>query len=98
MVYNCVQFVPGSEHVDWVVEIHLILMFEWVKHRWLIFIFVLLSKMDWKPLVKMKLVGEISFDIKVWDILFYLLGGSDAGASCIRKYKWKLYLKKGERE
>lgn len=78
-----VQFAPGSEHVDWVVEIHSIQMFVWIKSRWLVYRFVLLSRMDWKPLVKMKLVGEIYFGIKVWDILFYLPRESDAGASCI---------------
>lgn len=36
----------------------MILMFVWMKLRWLMFIFVLLSRMDWKHLVKMKLVGE----------------------------------------
>ena len=37
--------------------------------------------MKWKPLVKMKLVVDLSLDIKEWDILFYLPGESDAGAS-----------------
>lgn len=33
-----------------------------------------------KPLVKIKLVADLSLDIKVWDILFYLLGESDVGS------------------
>ena len=59
---------------------YLILMFQWIKHRWLIFRFVLLTLMKWKPLVKIKLVVDISLGIKVWDTLFYLLGESDARA------------------
>ena len=39
--------------------------------------------MKWKPLVKMKLVADLSLGIKVWDILFYLLGESDARASSL---------------
>ena len=42
---------------------------------------VLLSLLQWKPLVKMKMVGDFSLGIKVWDTLFYLLGEFDAGAS-----------------
>ena len=51
-----------------------------MKHRWLIFRFLLLNLMKWKPLVKMKLVAYLSLGIKVWDILFYLPGESDVGA------------------
>ena len=36
--------------------------------------------MKWKPLVKMKLVADLSLGIKVWDTLFYLLEESDVGA------------------
>ena len=43
--------------------------------------FVLLSLLEWKPLVKMKMVVDLSLGIKVWDTLFSLLGQSDAGAS-----------------
>ena len=42
---------------------------------------IFLSLLEWKPLVKMKLVGDLSLGIKVWDTLFYLLGESDARAS-----------------
>lgn len=52
-----------------------------MKHRWLIFRFVLLTLMEWKPLVKMKLLVDLSLGIKAWDTLFYLLRESDAGAS-----------------
>ena len=72
-----------SEHTDWVSEIHSILMFEWMKHRWLIFRFVLLSLWDWKPLVKMKMVAGISFDSKAWEMLLYLLVEFDARASSL---------------
>ena len=58
-------------------------MFQWMEHIWLIFRFVLLTLMKWKPLVKMKLVADLSLGIKVWDILFYLPGESDAGASSL---------------
>ena len=34
-----------------------------------------------KPLVKMKMVVDLSLGIKVWDILFYLPGESNARAS-----------------
>ncbi len=57
------------------------MVFEWMEHRWLSFRFVILYLMDWKPLVKMKLVAEISLSIKVWDILFYLSREFDAGPS-----------------
>ena len=39
-------------YVDWLDEI---LIFEWMKHRWLILRFDLFSLMEWKSLVKMKL-------------------------------------------
>ena len=54
-----------------------------MEHRCLIFIFFLLTLMKWKPLVKMKLVAYLSLGIKVWDILFYLPGEFDAGASTL---------------
>ena len=47
---------------------------------------VFLSLLEWKPLVKMKMMGDLSWGIKVWDTLFYLLGESNAGASCTRKF------------
>ena len=52
-----------------------------MKHRLFIFIFFLLNLMKWKPLVKMKLVANLSLGIKVWDIFFYLPGESDVGVS-----------------
>ena len=54
-----------------------------MEHRWWIFRFVLLNLMKWKPLVKMKLVANLSLGIKVWDILFYLPRKSDVGASSL---------------
>ena len=59
---------------------YFILMFQWIKHRWLIFRFFLLTLMKWKPLVKMKLVADLSLGIKVWDTIFYLPWESDVGA------------------
>ena len=44
---------------------------------------VFLSLFEWKPLVKMKLVVGLSLGMKVWDILFYLPGEFDAGASSL---------------
>ena len=75
-----VQFVLECEHADWVVDMYLIPMFHSMEHRWLIFRFVLLALMKWKPLVKIKLVVDLSLGIKVWDILFYLPKESDVGA------------------
>ena len=48
---------------------------------WMICMLVFLSLLEWKPLVKIKLVVDLSLGIKVWDTLFYLPGESDAGAS-----------------
>ena len=75
---HCVQFVPKSEHADWMIEIF---VFDSVIQMWLICILLFLSLLEWKPLVKMKMVGDLYLDIKVWDTLFYLPGESDAGAS-----------------
>lgn len=47
-------------------------------------------KMKWKPLVKMKMVVDISFGIKVWCTLFYLTRESYARASCIGNFFFKL--------
>ena len=52
---------------------------------WKICMLVFLSLLRWKPLVKMKMVVDLSFGIKVWDTLFYLPGESDAAASCMEK-------------
>ena len=54
-----------------------------MNHRWLIFIFFLLTLIKWKPLVKMKLISNLSLGIEVWDILFYSPGEYDAGASSL---------------
>ena len=74
--YN--KFVLGSEHADWMIEI---LVFDSVMQMWMICILVFFSLLEWKPLVKMKMVFDLSLGIKVWDTLFYLPGESDAGAS-----------------
>ena len=47
---------------------------------WMMCRLVFLSLLEWKPLVKMKLVVDISLGIKVWDIVFYLPRESDVGA------------------
>ena len=73
-----VQFVLGSEHADWMIEI---LVFDSIMQMWMTCMFVFLSLLEWKPLVKMKMVFYLSLGIKVWDTLFYLLGDSDAGVS-----------------
>ena len=44
---------------------------------------VFLSLLEWKPLVKMKVVVDLSLGMKVWDTLFYLLGESNVGASVL---------------
>ena len=52
-------------------------------YMWMIFMLVFLSLLEWKPLVKMKVVVDIPLDIKVWDTLFYLPREFDAGASWV---------------
>ena len=42
----------------------------------------------WKLVVKMKMVLYLSFDIKVWDTLFYLPRESDVGASYMGKLNY----------
>ena len=49
----------------------------------MICILVVLSLLEWKPLVKMKLVVDLCLGNKVWDTLFYLPGESDVGASWV---------------
>ena len=39
--------------------------------------------LEWKPLVKMKMVVDLSLGIKVWDTLLYLPRESDVGASWV---------------
>ena len=73
-----VQFFLGSAHADWMVEI---LEFDGAMQMWMICMLVFLYLLEWKPLVKMKMVGDLSLGIKVWDKLFYLPGESGAGAS-----------------
>ena len=64
---HCIQFVPGGEHANWMVEI---LVFDRVMQMWKICMVFLLSLLRWKPLVKMKMVADPSFGVKVWDTLF----------------------------
>ena len=73
-----IQSILGSEHANWMIEI---LVFDSMMQMWMICILVFLSLLEWKPLVKMKMVGDISLGIKVWGTLFYLPGESNAGAS-----------------
>ncbi len=73
-----VQFVPRSEHDDWLDEI---LVFDRMMWMWMMCRLVFLSLLEWKPLVKMKLVVALSLGIKVWDTLFYLPRESNAEAS-----------------
>ena len=63
-----------------------------MENRWLIFKFFLLTLMKWKPLVKMKLVADLSLGIKVWDILFYLPKEFDARASRLYFYGMILFM------
>ena len=46
---------------------------------WMICILVFLSLLEWKPLVKMKMVVALSLGIEVWDTPFYLPRESDIG-------------------
>ena len=55
-------------------------MLDSVMQIWMMYRLVLLTLMKWKPLVKMKLVADLSLGIKVWDILFYLPREFDARA------------------
>lgn len=62
LVRNYVQFVLGSDHVDWMVEILVVNRWMWI---WVICMLVILSLLEWKPLVKMKMVADISSSVKV---------------------------------
>ena len=75
LMKHYVQFVLGSEHSDWMIEI---LVFGSMIQMWMICMLVFLSLLEWKPLVKMRMVVDLSLGIKVWDTLFYLPGESDA--------------------
>ena len=55
-------------------------MFDRMMQIWMIYMLVFLSLLEWKPLVKMKVVVDLSLGIKVWDTLFYLPRESDVGA------------------
>ena len=59
---HCVQFVPGSEHDNWMIEILVVDI--WMQ-MWMMCRLVFLSLLRWKTLVKMKMVIDISFGIKV---------------------------------
>ena len=67
LMKHYVQFVPGGEHANWIVEI---LVFDRVIQMWKICMVVFLSLLRWKPLVKMKTLVDFSFHVKVWDTLF----------------------------
>ena len=56
-------------------------MFDSMMQMQMICILVFVPLLEWKSLVKMKIVGDLSLGIKVWDTLFYLPGESDVGAS-----------------
>ncbi len=58
LMKHYVQFVPGSEHADWMVEM---LAFDIWMQMWKICTLVFLSPLRWKPLVKMKMVVDLSF-------------------------------------
>lgn len=67
LMKHYVQFILGGEHANWMVEI---LVFDRVMQMWKICMVVFLSLLRWKPLVKMKMVVDLSFSVKVWDTLF----------------------------
>ena len=58
LMKHYVQFVLGCENVDYVANMHLILMFQWMNHRWLNFNFFILTLMKWNPLVNIKFVAN----------------------------------------
>ena len=62
LVRYYVWFVSRSKHVDWMVEI--LMVDRWMR-IWMTCMLVLLSLLKWKPLVKMKMVADISSSIKV---------------------------------
>ena len=53
LMKHYIQFVLGNEHVDWINEI---LVFDSMMQMWIICMLVFLSLLEWKPLVKMKMV------------------------------------------
>ena len=58
-------------------------MFDSVMQMWMICMLVFLSLLEWKPLVKMKMVVALSLGFKVWDTLFYLPREFDARESWV---------------
>ena len=67
LLKHYVQFVLGSEHGDWTVDTR---EFDRVMNMWKICMVVFLSLLRWKLLVKMKMMVDLSFGVKVWDTLF----------------------------
>ena len=61
LMMHYIQFVLGSEHADWMVEI---LEFDGVMQMWMICRLVCLSLLRWKPLVKMKMVLTFLWESK----------------------------------
>ena len=61
LLNHYVLFVPGGKYVDWMVQIS---VFDRVM-MWKNCMVVFLSLLRWKPLVKMKLVADLSLGIKV---------------------------------
>ena len=53
LMKHYIKFFLGSEHADWMIEI---LVFDSVMPMWMICILVFLSLLEWKSLVKMKMV------------------------------------------
>ncbi len=80
LLKHYVQFVLGCEHVDQIFEI---LVFDSMMQIWMICRLVFLSLLEWKPLVKIKMVVDLSLGIKVWDTLSYLPREFDVGDSWI---------------
>ena len=72
LMKHYVQFVPGSEHVHWMIEIF---VFDSVMQMWMICMLVFLSLLEWKPLVKMKMV-EIFLWASKWGTNFSIYLGS----------------------
>lgn len=72
LLKHYVQFVPGSRYVDWVIQILVVDL--WMQ-MWMMCRLVFFSLLRWKPLVKMKMVADPSFGVKVWDTLFLATWG-----------------------
>ena len=72
LLKHYVQFVPGSEYADWVIQISVVDL--WMQ-MWMMCRLVFFSLLRWKPFVKMKMVADPSFGVKVWDTLFLATWG-----------------------